>query len=186
MRLYHGSLEVVEQPRILFSDPLGDFGSGFYTTSDLSQARRFVVTKCPREKCSGGFVSIYEAPDDLLSNGYGRNIKAFQQADAQRTQFVLANRKQRDFEHDYDIVAGAVANDQVYASFALYENEIIDLDELLERLKIRKLTDQILFHSERALGLLKFIGREEVVCQPKYPKRMSGCFCLGKMRRSQP
>ena len=97
----------------------------------------------------------------------GLRIRAFRQADALWAQFVLANRKRRNFEHDYDVVAGAVANDQVYASFALYENEFIDLDELLERLRVRKLTDQILFHSERALGLLKFIGSEEVVCQPK-------------------
>lgn len=42
MRLYHGGLEVVEHPRILPSEHIehiGDFGSGFYTTSDISQAR---------------------------------------------------------------------------------------------------------------------------------------------------
>ncbi len=167
MRLYHGGLEVVEHPRILPSEHIGDSGSGFYTTSDISQARRFVVTKCNRENRLKGIVLIYEAPDDLISNGYGLRIRAFRQADALWAQFVLANRKRRNFEHDYDVVAGAVANDQVYAIFALYENEFIDLDELLERLRVRKLTDQILFHSERALGLLKFIGSEEVVCQPK-------------------
>ena len=106
MRLYHGGLEVVEHPRILPSEHIGDSGSGFYTTSDISQARRFVVTKCNRENRLKGIVLIYEAPDDLISNGYGLRIRAFRQADALWAQFVLANRKRRNFEHDYDVVAG--------------------------------------------------------------------------------
>jgi hypothetical protein len=167
MKLYHGGIGIVEHPQILPSVHLGDFGAGFYTTTDINQARRFVVTKCNRENTPRGYVSIFEAPDDLIRNGYGLDIKVFQGADAEWAQFVLVNRKHRNFEHGYDIVVGAVANDQVYASFSLYENDLIDLNELIERLKVRKLTDQILFHSVRALKLLKFCGSEEVVCQPK-------------------
>ena len=34
--------------------------------------------------------------------------------------FVMKNRTQKDFNHNYDIVYGPVANDRVYAAFALF------------------------------------------------------------------
>lgn len=167
MRLYHGGIQIVEHPQILPSDHLGDFGAGFYTTTDINQARRFVVTKCNRENEPRGYVSIFDAPDDLLEQDYGLSIKEFHRADEEWAQFVLANRKHRNFEHNYDIVTGAVANDQVYASFSLYENDFISLNELIERLKVCKLTDQLLFHSAQSLKLLKFVASEVVLCQPR-------------------
>lgn len=78
-----------------------------------------------------------------------------------------ANRRDVDYRHEYDIVYGPVANDQVYASFALYESELIDFSELLNRLKVRKLTDQVLFHTERSLAILKYTGSEVVSCLRK-------------------
>ena len=64
-------------------------------------------------------------------------------------------------------LAGRLPNDQVYASFALYESDLIDFAELINRLKVRKLTDQVLFHTEKALSLLKYAGSEGVQCQLK-------------------
>ena len=72
-----------------------------------------------------------------------------------------------NYEHDYDFVFGPVANDQVYASFALHESDLIDFAELINRLKVRKLTDQVLFHTEKALSLLKYAGCEVVQCPLK-------------------
>ena len=42
MTLYHGSLEIVEKPQILQANRPLDFGTGFYTTTSLQQARRWV------------------------------------------------------------------------------------------------------------------------------------------------
>ena len=61
------------------------------------------------------------------------------------------------------------------AGFALYESDLIDFSELLPRLKVRKLTDQVLFHTERSLSILKYIGSEVVQCPQKLPRKMSGC-----------
>lgn len=38
MKLYHGSLVVVEEPEIRVSDRYLDFGYGFYTTMNKEQA----------------------------------------------------------------------------------------------------------------------------------------------------
>jgi len=166
MKLYHGSDMIVKTPRILAADHIGDIGIGFYTTTDIRQARNFVTTKCGRKKLSHGYVSIFEIPDDFLENP-NLHIRIFSKANEEWVIFVEANRKQPDFAHEYDIIKGPVANDQVYASFALYEADLLDFHELLKRLKVRKLTDQVLFHTERSLLPLTFIESEVVECQPK-------------------
>ena len=42
MTLYHGSLEIVEHPLIREANRPLDYGTGFYTTTSLQQARRWV------------------------------------------------------------------------------------------------------------------------------------------------
>ena len=111
-----------------------------------------------------GCLSIYDVPDDFLHNDF-LQVRTFKAADEEWVDFVLKNRRQPDFCHDYDIVAGPVANDQVYASFALYENDLISKTELLERLKARRLVDQILFHTEKSLLILNFTGSEVIRCR---------------------
>ena len=166
MKLYHGGLIEVKTPRIMATDHIGDFGTGFYTTTDLKQARRFVATKCDRSRKSQGVVSYFEVPDDFLKT-QELKIRIFRKADEKWARFVEANRRDVNYRHEYDIVYGPVANDQVYASFALYESDLIDFKELLNRLKVRKLTDQVLFHTERSLSLLKYIGSEVIQCPQK-------------------
>lgn len=166
MKLYHGGLIEVKAPRIMATDHIGDFGTGFYTTTDLEQARRFVAAKCDRSGKSQGVVSYFEVSDDFLTMPELK-IGIFRKADEKWARFVEANRRDVAYRHDYDIVYGPVANDQVYASFALYESELIDFSELLNRLKVRKLTDQVLFHTERSLSILKYTGSEVVQCPRK-------------------
>ena len=43
MKLYHGSNVVVENPQLIPSKRLLDFGEGFYLTSDLEQARKWAI-----------------------------------------------------------------------------------------------------------------------------------------------
>ena len=64
-------------------------------------------------------------------------------------------------EHDFDIVIGAMADDQVY-------NYIIDLmsgqitrEAFWELAKFRHPTHQIAFCTDKALGCLKFVKSEE-------------------------
>ncbi len=76
--------------------------------------------------------------------------------------FVMKNRIQKDFTHNYDIVYGPVANDRVYAAFALYEGGLIDKQNLISELKTYKLVDQYLFHTDKALKTLSFIDALEI------------------------
>ena len=55
---------------------------------------------------------------------------------------------------------GPVANDNVYASIRLFETGIISEEETIIRLKVEKVYNQILFHTEQALKLCVYIGHE--------------------------
>lgn len=76
--------------------------------------------------------------------------------------FVCDNRKGIKIRVQYDIVIGPVADDNVYAVISRFENGAYDLDETLKRLKVEKLKDQVLLHSEKALRYLNFEGAIEV------------------------
>ena len=71
--------------------------------------------------------------------------------------FVMRNRTERKFVHDYDIVYGPVADDSVYTQFTLYEGGIISMPTLIQELKTYKLVDQYLFHTEKSLQAIKFV-----------------------------
>ena len=74
----------------------------------------------------------------------------------------MRNRQDENFVHDYDIVYGPVANDRVYIQFSLYEQGFISKQTLLQELKVYKLVDQMLFHTEQALKYLRFVEAKEV------------------------
>lgn len=77
--------------------------------------------------------------------------------------FVMKNRLNKDFAHDYDVVYGPVANDRVYACFALYESGVMSKESLLTELRTYDLVDQYLFHTKRSLQLLTFIKAKEIL-----------------------
>ena len=70
---------------------------------------------------------------------------------------------QKGFVHEYDLVYGPVANDKVYAAFALYEGGLIDKTTLISELKTYVLVDQYLFHTSEALEYIKFVEAKEIV-----------------------
>ena len=157
MTLYHGSLEIVKKPQILRANRPLDFGTGFYTTTSLQQARRWVKLRMEQNQVTVGYINIYEYTPQR-----GFRTRRVQSANEAWVDFVHANRTIQNYNHDYDIVTGPVANDNVYLSFNLYESGIISKRELIRRLKTYKLVDQLLFHTEKSLATLEYTGNKEV------------------------
>ena len=56
---------------------------------------------------------------------------------------------------------GPVANDNVFATLTLFETGVLSKVQAILQLKTYVLWDQYLFHSEKALKYLKFIGWQE-------------------------
>lgn len=159
MKVYHGSLVVVEKPEIRVSDRYLDFGYGFYTTMNEEQAIRWTTKQKNRKETNIGYVSKYEF--DLERAESELKIIRFEKADKEWLDFVSVNRKGQ-CEEAYDIVIGPVADDGVYEVVRFYEIGVYDLEETLKRLKVEELYNQVLFHSEKSLTYLKYIGTEEV------------------------
>ena len=159
MKLYHGSLEVVSEPRIITPNRTLDYGRGFYTTTSYEQAEQWVRRRKGTQH-SVGYVNVYELADILPDD-----IKQlrFDSPTEEWVDFVMRNRTEKGYEHSYDIVYGPVANDRVYAAFALYEGGLLDKQNLIAELRTYKLVDQYLFHTEAALQTLTFVEVKEVV-----------------------
>ena len=158
MILYHGSIEIVENPEIRIPSRSLDYGDGFYTTTSLKRAEDWVKRKLNSNNPIG-YVNIYEFDNNLT-----KSLKTllFKSPTEEWVDFVMNNRTNKDFNHDFDIVYGPVANDKVYAAFALYEGGIIDKQNLISELKAYKLVDQYLFHTDKALKAIKFIEAKQV------------------------
>lgn len=160
MKLYHGSLEIVSQPEIRESNRTLDYGKGFYATTSYSQAEAWVRRRMKESGKDLGFVNEYELSEDRLLT---LKCLVFDTPTEEWVDFVMANRTEKNFVHSYDIVYGPVANDRVYAAFALYEGEVLDKQNLISELKTYKLVDQYLFHSEQSLDCLSFIGAKKIL-----------------------
>lgn len=159
MKVYHGSLEIVEHPKILQPNRKLDYGEGFYTTTSEKQAKEWVERRMLENNCIYGYINIYEFDNEKLAV-----LKSllFPEPTEEWAKFVMANRTQKGFSHDYDIVYGPVANDRVYFQFGLYESGAISVETLIRELKTYKLVDQYLFHTEKALTSLHFIKSTKI------------------------
>ena len=73
--------------------------------------------------------------------------------------FVFSNRQGIYSGKQYDVIIGAVADDTIYRVFSLYEAGLLDREETLKRLKVKKLYDQVTFCTEKALTYLHYIGQ---------------------------
>ena len=158
-KIYHGSIEIVENPEIRQPNRSLDYGSGFYTTTSFAQAQKLVKRRMKEKGVPKGYVNVYEFDDKVLDS---MKVLLFKKPNEEWVNFVMKNRTERGFTHDYDIVYGPVADDNVYTQFTLYEGGIISMSTLIQELKTYKLVDQYLFHTERALVAIKYVESIEV------------------------
>lgn len=161
MRLYHGGAAAVPVPlpvSPIRNRPL-DFGSGFYTTTSLEQARRWIRLRREQDTSFGnGVISAYSI-DEVRIAHTGLKIKRFSNDDLEPWfDFVVSNRHVKSFEHDYDLIIGPVANDNVFVTLTLFEQGIIDKFMAIQQLKTYVLWDQYLFHTEKSLTYLNYEG----------------------------
>ena len=160
LKIYHGSTVIVEKPSLEILNYRTDFGKGFYTTTDIEQAKRWTKIKKGRmqeeqkvrnknEKIKR-YINIYEyTENDELK------ILNFIEATEEWLDFVYKNRKSKELLHDYDIVKGPVADDNLFATLRLYERNYTSKEDTIRALKTYKLVNQISFHTPKAIDTIK-------------------------------
>lgn len=149
MMVYHGGYMPIEQPKIRIGRNTKDFGTGFYCTVIKEQAQRWA------KRYDTKIVSIYEVRlnSDL-------KIKEFKEMTDEWLDFIIACRSGK--AHDYDIVIGAMANDQIYNYISDYIDGAITREQFWVLAKFKYPTHQINFCSRESLKCLSYRGFEEV------------------------
>ena len=156
MILYHGSNVTVSEPRLVEQNRYLDFGYGFYTTTNKTQAIGFADKVTKRRKSGERTVSIYEINE--VTAFAECSILRFESANEAWLDFVSENRSGNYSGEAYDFIYGPVANDDVYTTFTLYTAGVLTKEQTLEALKVKKLYNQLVLTSKKTLSYLKFIG----------------------------
>ena len=148
MTVYHGGYQPIDQPEIRKGRNTKDFGTGFYCTIIKEQAQRWA------RRYDSGIVSIY----DVVMN-MNLKIKEFKEMSEEWLDFIIECRSGKS--HDYDIVIGAMADDQIYNYISDYMDGTITREQFWVLAKFKYPTHQIVFCSNEALKCLRYRGYEE-------------------------
>lgn len=147
--LYHGSQNIVETPEIRISRFNKDFYFGFYCTSMQKQARKWAT------RFGNGYINEYKYTENP-----NLRIKIFPEMSDEWLDFIAACRA--GVPHDYDIVEGPMADDQVYNYVGDFLAGNISREAFWALAKFKNPTHQISFHTARALTTLNFVNVQEV------------------------
>ena len=153
MLLHHGSNIMIEEIDLAKSRPNKDFGKAFYLSADEEQARemaKFKVLTGGGDVC----VSVFEFDEQDLDM---LKIKRFENYTEEWAEFVYNNRDEKqDFQHDFDLVYGPIANDTVGVQIRDLRERKISLTEFLKNLHYYKgITFQYAFCTPLAISKLK-------------------------------
>lgn len=100
--IYHGSNCAIPNPKILIHGYIKDFGYAFYCTDFLAQAKKWAATRK-----GDSVVNVYE-----YSSQPSLQILSFPNMTEEWLDFIVDCR--RDLKHDYDIIEGPMADDQIW------------------------------------------------------------------------
>ena len=145
MLVYHGSYTKVDKPYIKSGPYTKDFGDGFYCTVIKEQAERWA------KRYNSPIVNIFELQiDESL------DILEFKEMTEEWLDFIVDCRHGK--KHNYDIVIGAMANDQIYNYIADYIDGVITREQFWMLAKFKYPTHQINFCTKEALNCLKYVA----------------------------
>ena len=147
--IYNGSYTIIKEPKIKIGKYTKDFGEGFYCTILKEQAIRWA------KKYDSPVLNIYEYDEDK-----SLKVKEFNILSEEWLDFIINCRN--GIKHDYDIVVGAMADDQIYNYVTDLVNGVITREAFWELAKFRYPTHQIAFCTDKSLECLKFVEAEGV------------------------
>jgi len=161
MILYHGSYMEIDVIDLKKSKPYKDFGKAFYLTKYYEQAK-FWANRLGEEHKKKGVVTEFEF-DEYAYEDESLKVLKFDGYNEQWFDFIVFNRSKRNPTHEYDIVEGPVADDDVTRQIDTYLAGKITKEEFLEELKFHKPTHQIAFCTLESLQMLEKVRKNKFV-----------------------
>lgn len=140
-RVYHGGIEIIEQPLVGIGRDNLDFGKGFYVTGVLRQAKIWAQIKSRFYLDAVGVINYYlfDFDDAVAAFRY----KKFEHYDRVWLHFIVDCRHGKNVWKAFDIIEGGVANDRVIDTVENFMAGMIDEDKALGLLAMHKPNNQI-------------------------------------------
>lgn len=148
MEIYHGGYCSIESPEIIVGKYPKDFGTGFYCTELKEQAIRWA------RRYENPTVSTYDFKTENKLK-----VLQFTEMTEEWLDFIVNCRNA--VKHDYDIVIGAMANDQIYNYISDFVSGVLTREQFWALAKFKHPTHQINFCTPAALTCLTFLKYEE-------------------------
>lgn len=180
IKLFHGSINIIEKPEYGKGKPYNDYGLGFYTTEDIELAKEWAV-----DKYHDGYANEYELDLSnlkILNITKEGNVLNWIALLLKNRSFILKNDisiQGREFllnnyllsYEEYDVIIGYRADDSYFSYAESFLNNSISLRRLNEALKLGNLGEQIVLKSKKAFDNLKFVNYLKVSKDDYYPLR---------------
>ena len=160
MRVFHGSYTAVSEIDLAKGRSNLDFGKGFYVTNIRSQAE-YWATRTGRFHKTEGIVSEFEFYERAFTDTMYKVLR-FAAYNEEWLDFVVLNRDPitEEQRHDYDIVEGPVANDDVANRIDDYLAGIVSKVDFLKELSHHRPTHQICLCTVRSLQMIEPIDKK--------------------------
>ena len=154
MKVYHGSdvkIETIDLSKCRIGT---DFGHGFYVTRFLKQAED-IAARVASWHDATPVVTEFEFNEYAFEDKDFRVLR-FESYSDEWLDFVVKNRASIASKsmHEYDIVEGPVANDDIAARIYDYLNGDVSKTKFIEELRFKKPMHQICFCSTASLQML--------------------------------
>jgi hypothetical protein len=164
--LWHGTAYSFQEIDLQRGRKATDFGQGFYLTSSREQAKRWAERCAKDTKAKEAYLMRYEFSGDIL----GAHCQLWVEPCANWLHFVLGCRNPLRFQFpdltpllQSDIIAGPVADDQVYDVVTAYSQELYGevgsreaVAMAVRQIKPEVYKDQVCVKTALAASMLEF------------------------------
>ena len=161
MKVYHGSISIIEKPNLEVLNYKTSSEKKFCTSIDKDTAEYWAEEKSRKilEKNKSVILKKYINVYEFVENEK-LNILDFNKLD-EPDKFIEKN-KSNEILHNYDIIKGPKINERLVEFLKEYKQRKLKKEELIDMLIIYKTINEISFHTEEAIKTLKFLCAEEI------------------------
>jgi hypothetical protein len=155
MKVYHGSYCEIDKIDLLKGELARDFGLGFYVTNLYYQQAEYWAARKGKQRKTQGIINEYTFYESAFISNYFKTLQ-FADYSEEWLDFVVMNRQNDTTKnlHDYDIVEGPVADDDIATRIEVYVAGGITKTVFIEELKFKHtVSHQIAFCTQKALQM---------------------------------
>lgn len=158
-RVFHGGIEIIEQPLVEIGRDNLDFGKGFYVTDVLRQAKIWAQIKSRYYLDATSIINYYLFDFEKAVAAF--RYKKFEHYDREWLHFIVDCRHGKNVWKSFDIIEGGVANDRVIDTVENFMAGMIDEDKALGLLAMHKPNNQICILNQEVVD--KFLRFEKSI-----------------------